>query len=83
MGNIPERGNHHLFFNRYAVKYINVIVYRRGSVVAYFTIKYNAINRDQVTTFNADLKVLQKMDNMSIAEDFTIKISEGNIVYFL
>ena len=59
------------------------ISFRRGSVIALFTVEYNTIDRDQIVTFKAELLKQKYLTNMSIDEnEIEIVIPDGKYFKF-
>ena len=46
-------------------------------MIAFLTVEYEAINRDQLITFNAHLQTHNIMGNMTVGKDVAVLINEG------
>ncbi len=57
--------------------------HRRGSVIAFFTVQYASIERDQIVTFNADLLQKHTVSGMNISDDIHIVIPQGITVLIM
>ena len=46
-------------------------------MIAYFTVEYEVLNRDQIVTFNAEIMSKKKVTNMTIDTDIKVFIPQG------